>query len=86
MKIEHLTGKDHVIRAVVIYVIAGQTVESLVTRKDGEWVVRVREAGATKWYADADYFTNDKDDALLTRIDMVARFGVKLAQAAAEWM
>ena len=55
-------------------VIGGISIDTQVKRVDGEYVVRVRKTGERQWYAPADYFTDDKQDAGWTAIKMAHNY------------
>lgn len=60
-------------------VIGALTIESQMKRVDGEYIVRVRQQGDRIWYAPADYFTDNRQDALATQVSMMHQFREVLA-------
>lgn len=59
----------------VTQVIGGVSIDTQVKLcGNGEYVVRVRKTGERRWYAPADYFTNDKRDAIDTASAMAHNY------------
>lgn len=61
-------------------VIGVVSIDSVITVKEREYCVRVRQTGDRHWYAAADYYTNDRIDAQCTQVAMMHNYREHIAQ------